>query len=365
MAKNYIKLNVDNVGKIIGSVENNTVVQNSSNNTIQYYHADDIIDSTVTFRQPDGTVTTAHHLISSYDADGVIYESYDIPSDVLTFIMGSSAKCGVSINGWQVDRYGHRYISATTEFSLTVTYNSNVTATTDDSETDISNLWVVTNEITEALYNKAESSITVNSYALTDNITLTGEDIATGGVYGDTTIYASIAAIEALAVCDQTRLAANEAAITVNSDNITSNDTELADHEARIVVNEAGRVDHETRISAAESSILTHTSDISANTQDISDITDGTTVVLKAEQDDNGDDIHDTFVSVQDQLDILRNTARSYGSVDVATEDITDAILTAQVVSIKTSAPTNGDLVYDSDNHEWEYNGASWVDNGE
>ena len=142
--------------------------------------------------------------------------------------------------------------------------------------------------------------------------------------------------------------------LTTMSTATNTNATDIATNAANISTNTAN--------------IATNASGIATNVTDISNIVNGTTVVAeatKATLDSNGDNIHDNAVSLQNDIDRLRGIARSYGSVDYNTEDVTDAILTAHVVDIKGDNPSNGDLVYDLDNHEWEYNGTSWVDNGE
>ena len=100
----------------------------------------------------------------------------------------------------------------------------------------------------------------------------------------------------------------------------------------------------------------------------ISNIVNGTTIVAEATKstlDSNGDNIHENAVSFQANIDRLRGIARSYGQVNYTTANVTQAILNTQVLSVKETTAGNGDLVYDLDNHEWEYNGTTWVDNGE
>lgn len=70
---------------------------------------------------------------------------------------------------------------------------------------------------------------------------------------------------------------------------------------------------------------------------------------------------------LQGQINQIKGVPHSYGEIQKTNAEITadKTLLTIHVESIKGVAVVNGDLVYDLDNHEWEYNGTTWVDNGE
>jgi len=145
---------------------------------------------------------------------------------------------------------------------------------------------------------------------------------------------------------------------TDNATDIATNASNIADNTADIAANSALISSNQSRISANETNIAT-------NTTDIGNILDGTSHAAVADSDSNGDDIHTNFINLQDDVDNLRSIARSYGNIEYNTEDVTEDILNSAVSEVKLTAASSGDLVYDLDNHEWEYNGTIWVDNGE
>lgn len=141
--------------------------------------------------------------------------------------------------------------------------------------------------------------------------------------------------------------------------------TEFVDIEARQIANSA--------IVATENHNSSEFAHQYIQTQ-ITNIINGTTAIGKALQADNYnqsqgtikstfDNINAALTNLSNSVTALKGGIVSLGKIQYATAQITQQRLNdfavAQGYTLK-----NGLIVYDLDEHEWEYNGTAWVDNG-
>lgn len=161
MDLNILKIYVDRSGRVY-STSNLSLTQYSNNNRISlYYDTDSKYDNIeISFRKPDGWVSTKRRLIFDYDDEGLPIAYYDIPEDITDFnIIGQTSILTANLYFQYKNEQGQNMTAAIGNIRIAVQYIDS-TGRPEASPEEIDNYYIYLSNLEKRLGNVEGGNIT-------------------------------------------------------------------------------------------------------------------------------------------------------------------------------------------------------------